>query len=392
MEPSEKVCYGSPTMSYDLVVPPSPGPLAKSLGDLHVLCVGVSKQLPASGFRSLPQCEHDALAVRDAFADVFQLGAQARNVSQLTSKAATVAKGSIIDALRQLATAASDSDRILFFFSGHGQRLGDKLYLVPEDAWDSDDPEALIEFDRVLEILNGSKARQKFIVLDACWSGPDVTHIKKFVPSSLSKKFLEDYLSRTTGFFILTSSSDSQTSTTQSPNPKLSLFTHHFVAALRGHPDALDDRFLTLQKLFEYVSVNVQRDSKSYHKLQEPVLRMSASGSPVLGDFRPIINPAGLGEYPIDTIYCVEIEDLRVTDVLRNIKKWTYSMEYLAAKVNTQLGDHYEERFGRLAARLRNEVEISSSDIRARVKQGKSIRFLVPKPVESYIYFRKLYG
>lgn len=37
------------------------------------------------------------------------------------------------------------------------------------------------------------------------------------------------------------------------------------------------------------------------------------------------------------------------------------------------------------------EVEISSSDIRTRVKQEKSIRFLVPKPVESYIYFRKLY-
>jgi len=37
------------------------------------------------------------------------------------------------------------------------------------------------------------------------------------------------------------------------------------------------------------------------------------------------------------------------------------------------------------------EIEISSSDIRARVKQGKSIRFLVPKPVESYIMYRKLY-
>lgn len=354
-----------PTMSDDLIVPPSPGPLAESLGDLHVLCVGVSKQLRTSGFRSLPQCEHDALAVRDAFADVFQLGAQARNVSQLTSKAATVAKGSIIDALRQLATAASDDDRILFFFSGHGQRLGDKLYLVPEDAWDSDDPEALIEFDRVLEILNGSKARQKFIVLDACWSGPDVTHIKRFVPASFSKKFLEDYLGRTTGIAILTSSSESQTSTTQSPNPKLSLFTHHFIAALRGHPDALDDRFLTLQKLFEYVSVNVQRDSKSYHKLQEPVLRTSASGSLVLGDFRPIINPAAfeVGQYPIDTIDFVEIEDLRVTDVLTNIKKWTYSTEYLAARVNGQLGDRYEERLGRLAAGLRNDVGISSSDI-----------------------------
>lgn len=37
------------------------------------------------------------------------------------------------------------------------------------------------------------------------------------------------------------------------------------------------------------------------------------------------------------------------------------------------------------------EIEISSSEIRERVKQGKSIRYLVPKPVESYILSRRLY-
>lgn len=36
-------------------------------------------------------------------------------------------------------------------------------------------------------------------------------------------------------------------------------------------------------------------------------------------------------------------------------------------------------------------IGISSSEIRDHVKDGKSIRYLVPKPVESYIYYRKLY-
>jgi nicotinate-nucleotide adenylyltransferase len=37
------------------------------------------------------------------------------------------------------------------------------------------------------------------------------------------------------------------------------------------------------------------------------------------------------------------------------------------------------------------EIGISSREIRERVSGGKSIHFLVSKPVESYIYYRRLY-
>ncbi|MCI7612747.1 MAG: nicotinate-nucleotide adenylyltransferase [Selenomonadaceae bacterium] len=52
-------------------------------------------------------------------------------------------------------------------------------------------------------------------------------------------------------------------------------------------------------------------------------------------------------------------------------------------------------RFGRLADRIHcletPELEISSTDIRQRVRQGKTIRYIVPEAVEQYIYKERLY-
>lgn len=52
-------------------------------------------------------------------------------------------------------------------------------------------------------------------------------------------------------------------------------------------------------------------------------------------------------------------------------------------------------RFGKLAAKIHcletPELQISSTDIRQRVRQGKPIRYIVPDAVEDYIYREKLY-
>jgi len=336
-----------------------------ALGPLHVLSVGISRQLPQSGFPKLAQCENDAEAVRDCFHDVFQLGARPEHISLLSTKTGGVPRGMLFSEIRSLATNAEPDDRILFFFSGHAQRLEKTLYLVPEDAWAADEPSALLDFEAIKDILNGSKARQKLVILDACWSGPDVASLKNFVPAEISKKFLEEYLRTTRGTAVIASSSDSQPSTTQSPNPKLSLFTYHLVAALQGKPAALENRFLTLPKLFEYVATNVRRDAKSYHRKQEPVLRLASTGTIVLGDFRPLLNPAefDISRYPVKSISFVESEKLRAKDVLTNIKRWTYTEDYIATRVNDELGEYLEEEMGTYAARLKNTLGLASSEV-----------------------------
>lgn len=55
-----------------------------------------------------------------------------------------------------------------------------------------------------------------------------------------------------------------------------------------------------------------------------------------------------------------------------------------------------EKQFGELARKIHcivtPEWDISSTDIRSRIQQGKSIKYIVPEKVEQYIYGEKIYA
>ena len=356
---------------------------AHAFAPLHLLAAGVSKQLASSGFQSLSQCQNDALAVRDCFLDVFQLHADASKVRALTSKGGVVSRGALIAGLKALSSGASPADRVLFFFSGQGVRIGDKLFLAPEDAWSPDEPDALLELGKVLEIVDSSPALQKLIILDVCWCGSQNPHAANVVPSALSKKFLEEYLRLGKTTAVVCSSSDSQAVTTRSPNPKLSLFSYHLEAALRGDSESLTDSLLTLPTLFDSVAAKVRRDSKAYKRVQQPVLVAPKAGTFVFGDFRPILNPASFSvdRYPIASLQFSDWEPMEAKDVLPNNKRWTYSLEHIAGLVNESLGSHLEERLGMVAANLKKALGFSTRDVDV---SGTQIDF--PDGVYQFVY------
>lgn len=92
-------------------------------------------------------------------------------------------------------------------------------------------------------------------------------------------------------------------------------------------------------------------------------------------------------------------------DSLKGLKNWK-AIEELSRITSFVLIDrredldYIEEEISYLAEKFASKIirvkspliEISSTDIRTRLRMGKSIKYLVPKEVEDYIYKNKLYG
>jgi len=110
-----------------------------------------------------------------------------------------------------------DSEIALFYFAGHGHVEDAGGYLVTSDCTDGDDG---LSLEEVLGFANDSKAKNKILILDSCYSGVAGT------PKSLGDKAL---LSE--GMTILTASSKDQYA--QEANGS-GVFTSLLVDALNG--------------------------------------------------------------------------------------------------------------------------------------------------------------
>lgn len=110
-----------------------------------------------------------------------------------------------------------DSEIALFYFSGHGYIESGGGYLVTSESKEGDDG---FSMDELLAIINASKARNKVIVLDCCFSG--IAGNPNFSPD---KSILSE------GVTILTASAKDQYSLETGGS---GVFTNLLVDALNG--------------------------------------------------------------------------------------------------------------------------------------------------------------
>ncbi|MDX2066707.1 MAG: caspase family protein [Fimbriimonadaceae bacterium] len=108
-----------------------------------------------------------------------QLGWETRLIlSRPNATAADATRGRILAAIRNLRTSSEDT--FLFYFSGHGARVGGEDYLVtfdstlkrtPENTF-APDPETMLSFEALREAFAELGARQRVVIVDACRNEP----------------------------------------------------------------------------------------------------------------------------------------------------------------------------------------------------------------------------
>lgn len=166
-------------------------------------------------------------------------------VTTLTSSNATGIN--IEKKLKAIIQLAKPEDKIIFYFSGHGD-TGMMLTYGPESFSYSD----------LMKILSKAKTKEVFCFIDACMSG-----------SVMEDKC--DWTDTFKGFTFMMSSRADEYSV-ENNWVGHGLFTQALLKGLRGKADKNDDRKITLMELFKYVYNDVTARTKNSEDVQHPVL------------------------------------------------------------------------------------------------------------------------
>lgn len=236
--------------------------------DYYALVVGIEK------YSALPEAtfaERDASSVRE---HLIALGVPPRNIRFLMGpQAGRAALEKYVESW--LPSNAGENSRVFVYFSGHGApdpKTG-LAYLVP---WDGDAKfleNTAYPVKRLYERLNGLKAKEIIVVMDACFSGAGGRSVLAKGTRPLVTKV--DSGLDSAGKLVVLSASASDEITGMNEEQKHGLFTYYFLKGLNGEAKGSDGG-LTLKALYDYIAPRVKAEARRENRDQTPQL-MSAS-------------------------------------------------------------------------------------------------------------------
>jgi len=199
---------------------------------------------------------------KDAEAIGRYLEGQGFDVIYLLDSDAT--RGGIVDAVEnQIAPSLSSDDRVLFFYSGHGETrdYGDRSfgYIVPYEA--SSSPGTWVTMEEIESFSSKmSTAKHQLFILDSCYGG--ILGTKNISDYEMRNRVISE-LARRDARQILTAGGKDQRVLAKGPGG-YSYFTGYLLEGLEdGLADLSSDGFVTATELYVYLERRASNDQQT---------------------------------------------------------------------------------------------------------------------------------
>jgi hypothetical protein len=219
-------------------------------------------------------------------------GVRPENLVLLRGQEADTVRRAII-AVNQRVRDAGREAMLLVYYSGHADASA--LHLGSTS----------LELGELEQLVRGSAAGFRLLVLDACRSGA-LTRVKGGTPIPPFELEVRERLPGE-GAVFLTSSSASEDSQ-ESDELRGSFFTHALVSGLLGAADADGDGHVTLEEAYHHAyDATVRSSSRSLAGLQHPTFRydVRGHGDVVLTTLSPDARTRGWVEFPAGRTWLV---------------------------------------------------------------------------------------
>jgi hypothetical protein len=254
----------------------------------YALLVGANRGHPSEV--QLRYAESDVHGVAETLSQL--AGFQSERIVRLVAPTPARVRGALVDLnLTIQQEVRGGHEAILFvYFSGHSD--AQNLHLGAND----------LSSEELSKLVRLSPAKLKVLLLDSCRSGA-LTRVKGGRQVAPFQIGVDNQL-RFEGYAVITSSTAGEDAQ-ESDALRSSVFTHHFLAALRGPADVNRDRLVTLGEAYSYAYEQALKTSMttlagSQHATYDYDLRGRAD--PVMSDLRNSGDQANLtlastGEY-----------------------------------------------------------------------------------------------
>lgn len=282
----------------------------KTFSQAYALIIAISEY---EGRNALPN-----IVTKDAH-DVVKLltsenycGYDSSKVKILINSDATLSN--IRKELSSLADKAGTHDTVFIYFSGHGYNEADdanpSCLLVPIDFGSPQG--GMLSEQELSNLLSKISSDRLLFVIDACHSAGVATFKNLHQDTEkigFSEKSLER-LSQGRGKVLLASSRDYETSLILNGDQN-SLFTKHFLAALKVEVSSINDEFIRVFDIFSHIEQSVPKEAENVGKEQHPVFKGSLENNfPVALRCGGIVKQITSNQNTLNTVRDRKLEDI----------------------------------------------------------------------------------